>query len=258
MSNLTAQNLSYQIKDTKILDDVSLSVKGGEHVVIIGPNGAGKSTLLGILAGDLAPTSGKVMIGERFITEIDAIELARMRSVLLQSNSVAFSYRVRDVVGLGRTPWKSSDGEIDDEKIVAEAMVKADIMHLGDRDIISLSDGEQARTAFARMLAQQCPVVLLDEPTASLDIGQHEDMLGLVRGLILDGAAVVTVLHNLDAAFSYADKIILLKHGRVFAQGTPEEVMTESILSSAYDHPIEVCKWHDGGVVIRTIVGKRQ
>lgn len=257
MTVLSAKNISYKTKNTKILDDINVSFNSGEHVAIIGPNGAGKSTLLGILAGDLSPTSGTVQLGDRLISQISAIELSRMRSVLLQYNPIAFAYKVRDVVSQGRAPWKGIDAGKLDDKIIDEAMVKVDIAHLSDRDIMSLSDGEQARVAFARALVQTCGIILLDEPTASLDIGQHEDMLNLVRELTLENVSVISILHNLDAAYIYADKVILLKNGKVFAQGSPEDVMTRENLSEAYDHPIEVHKWKDGDVVIRTITGKK-
>ena len=195
MTKLTAKNISYKIKGTKILDDVSLSVDAGEHVVIIGPNGAGKSTLLGILTGDINPTSGEVTLDDIPIDQISPMELARTRSVLMQSSSVAF--------------------------------------------------------------AQSCPLVLLDEPTANLDIGQHEHMLTLIKDLVSGGTTVITVLHDLDSAFSYADRIILLKNGRVFAQGSPEDVMTETILSEVYDHNIEIHRWEDQGSLRQSITAKK-
>ena len=257
MTKLTAKNISYKIKGTKILDDVSLSVDAGEHVVIIGPNGAGKSTLLGILTGDIKPTSGEVTLDDIPIDQISPMELARTRSVLMQSSSVAFSYTVSEVIGLGRIPWESIKNDSGDEKIIADAMAKADVTHLSQRDITSLSDGEQVRVAFARTLAQSCPLVLLDEPTANLDIGQHEHMLTLIKDLVSGGTTVITVLHDLDSAFSYADRIILLKNGRVFAQGSPEDVMTETILSEAYDHNIEIHRWEDQGSLRQSITAKK-
>ena len=240
MTKLTAKNISYKIKGTKILDDVSLSVDAGEHVVIIGPNGAGKSTLLGILTGDLKPTSGEAALDDIPIDQISPMELARTRSVLMQSSSVAFSYTVSEVIGLGRIPWESIKNDSGDEKIIADAMAKADVTHLSQRDITSLSDGEQVRVAFARTLAQSCPLVLLDEPTGALDPISTLIIEELIHEL-RDRFTILIVTHNMQQAARVSDYTAFMYLGKLIEHGdtdtlftNPKNKQTEDYITGRY------------------------
>jgi len=207
---------------------------------VIGPNGAGKSTLLAALAGDQAVSEGSVRVSGRPLAEWSLRALARERSVLLQQGTVFFPFTVRQVVEMGRRPWLRTDREDDDETAVAEALRLTDLAGFGERRLPSLSGGERGRAAFARTLAQEAGILLLDEPTAALDLGHQEVLLQIARDRALAGDAVVVVLHDLTLAAAWADRITLLDDGRVSATGTPGEVLTSERLSMVYRHAIEV------------------
>jgi len=233
---LSATGITVVMGEKTLLNDVSVVARRGEVLGLIGPNGAGKSTLLSVLSGDLIPFSGSVSICGYDPAQASALELAKSRSVMLQDVSVSFAFLVRDVVSMGRRPWARTDGGA----IAAPALAATEVSHLSDRDIMTLSGGERARVALSRVLAQQTPVVLLDEPTAALDIGHQEQALGLVRALAKNGAAVIVVLHDLNAAAAYCDRIVCLADGTVAAQGTVAEVYTKETLSAVYGWDIQV------------------
>lgn len=240
--------VTVEVAGRRILDHVDLEVRPGELVALIGPNGAGKSTALSILAGDLAPTAGTARIDGVEAHRLRPLELGRRRAVLLQQKGVSFSYPVREVVAMGRTPWaRTPEASRDDERI-ADALARTGVEHLVDRDVTTLSGGELARVSLARVLAQDCPIVLLDEPTDALDLGHREQVLSLAAELARDGGAVLAVLHDLDLAAAYADRVVLLHDGRVVAEGRPEEVLTASLLGDVYDHPVEVVPHPSSGV----------
>lgn len=194
------RGVGYRIGAATILDDVTLDIPYGRLLALVGPNGAGKSTLLGVLTGDVAPSVGEVTLDGVPLSQWSARDLSRARAVLLQSNHVAFSFTAADVVEMGRAPWLGAtrgrragaagarpagsvdgasvapDGGVDaDERAIAEAMALADVSHLADRAYPSLSGGEKARVSLARVLAQETRVVMLDEPTAALDLRHQED-----------------------------------------------------------------------------------
>ena len=250
---LSGSGLVFAPGGVRILDDVTLAVNAGEVVALIGPNGAGKSTALAALAGDIRLSHGTVAIQHRDITGIPIAELGRLRSVLLQQTAVAFSYTVREVVAMGRLPWSTvafTDDEQGDDEIIDGAMRAADVAHLADRDITTLSGGEQARAALARVLAQRCGIVMLDEPTASLDIGHQEQVLQLASELAEGGAAVLVVLHDLGLAAAYADRVVVMDSGRVVADGAPHDVMTSELLSRVYRYPIDVIRHGETGELL--------
>lgn len=240
MTGASLHGVGLSIAGRRILDDVDLEVRPGELVALIGPNGAGKSTALGVLAGDTAPGTGSARIDGREARGIPPRELGRLRSVLLQQKGVTFSYPVRDVVAMGRMPWARTPQAEDDERIVDDALARTGTAHLAARDVTTLSGGELARVSLARVLAQRCPVVLLDEPTDALDLGHQEQVLTLAAGLARDGGAVLAVLHDLTLAAGFADRVVLLDGGRVVAEGVPENVLTAELLSAVYRHPVDV------------------
>ncbi|WP_297587974.1 heme ABC transporter ATP-binding protein [uncultured Corynebacterium sp.] len=229
-----------------ILNDVSMHARSGEVTGLIGPNGAGKSTLLAALSGDISVASGRVKVGGNDVASTPAQELARTRAVMLQDVGVAFSFLVRDIVEMGRHPWGTSDK---DAEIVDAALTTTGMTHLQDREVVTLSGGERARVAFARVLAQQTPVVFLDEPTAAMDVRFQEKTMGIVRGLAAQGVAVVVVLHDLQLAARYCDRVVCLKSGEVAATGSVEEVYSNDVLSGVYDWPISVSRM-DGRVFV--------
>lgn len=240
MPLLLASSVSYRVNGRQILHDVSLDVAPGEVLALIGPNGAGKSTLLSLLAGDAAPSSGQITLDGRPLADYRPVELARTRAMLLQHTSVAFSYTVRQVVHMGRAPWRGTAQAEQDSEIIAAALAYTDTVHLADRDVRTLSGGEAGRAHLARVFVQRTPLLLLDEPTAALDILHQEQTLIRARAYARSGAAVIVVLHDLDLAASYSDRLVLLTGGQVAAQGRPRQVCTAERLSEVYGHPIEV------------------
>lgn len=235
-----AHDLRVDIGGRAILEDVALEVRAGELVVLVGPNGAGKTTLLGALAGDVPADAGSVELGGRASEAWRAEDLARHRAVLPQQVAVSFPFRVVDVVRMGRAPWLGTALEDDDDRAVLEAMACADVLHLAGRRVPTLSGGERARVALARVLAQRAQLVLLDEPTAALDVHHQELVFEAARGLVEAGAGVVAVVHDLGLAAAHADRVVLVAEGRVAAAGRPDEVMTPESLSAVYHHDIEV------------------
>ena len=223
-----------------LLDSVSLELRAGEVLALLGPNGAGKSTLMSMLSGDLAPDRGTVRFGGRPISEWSLGELSRRRSVLLQDNQLMFPFTVHQVVEMGRAPWRRTPLEDEDNEAISEAIGAADVAHLGNRRVPSLSGGERARSGFARVMAGRTGVLMLDEPTAALDLGHQEAVLGIARERARAGDAVLVVLHDLNLAGAYADRIALLRDGRVVACDAPDRVLTAEIVSEAYRTPVEV------------------
>lgn len=246
---ISAQDVSVRVGDKILLRNVSFDAQPGEVLGLIGPNGAGKSTLLAALSGDIPLDAGRVQIGGLDPTTSSARDMSRVRSVMLQEVSVSFAFLVRDVVEMGRRPWARTDRSAQDDKVVDEALRATEVSHLAERDIMTLSGGERSRVAMSRVLAQQTPVVFLDEPTAALDIRHQELTLGLVRGMAEAGAAVVVVLHDLNAAAAYCDRVLCLANGEMAANGSVREVYTSETLSSIYGWDIDV-ESSDAGVRI--------
>ena len=223
-----------------LLDGVDLDVHVGEVLVVVGPNGAGKSTLLSVLAGDTRPDEGSVTLDGAPVEAVRPAELARHRGVLLQENQVSFPFRVVDVVRMGRAPWRGTDAEDRDDDVVAGALDDADVTHLAARRYPTLSGGEKSRASYARVLAQEPRLLLLDEPTAALDVRHQERVLARAREVARAGGAVVVVLHDLALAAAWADRVLVLAGGRVAAHGTPADVLTTALLTDVYDHPVDV------------------
>lgn len=236
---LTARGISLELGGSGILLNVDLDVRAGEVLALVGPNGAGKSTLLGVLAGDVR-ADGTVELAGRPISDWRVIDLARRRSVLAQQNSLAFPFLVRDVVEMGRAPWRRTPLDEEDEEAVFEAMERTGVTQFGDRQFPSLSGGERARVSMARVLAQRTAIIMLDEPTAALDIRHQEEVLQVARERAERGDAVVVVLHDLTLAAAYADWVALLSHGRMHSYGTPRDVLTADNISSVYQYPVEI------------------
>lgn len=247
---LVAERASLRIGETQILADVDLEVRAGELLALVGPNGAGKTTLLSLLAGDVEPSSGRVLLDGRPVGEHRTAELARRRGVLLQENRLSFPFEVAEVVAMGRAPWRGRPEEDDDEAVVVASMQATEVTHLSRRVFPTLSGGEKARVSFARVLAQDPRVLFLDEPTAALDIRHQERTLRLARRRALAGDAVVVVLHDLSLAAAYADRMVLVSRGRVAAVGTPREVLEAERLSAVYEHPVEVLERADGSLLV--------
>ena len=228
------ENVSVRLGGAEILRDLNLTVTSGEVLALVGPNGAGKSTALAVLAGDVRPDAGSVWLDGRPLAEWSARETARRRAVLLQRITLSFPFTVAEVVRMGRAPWD------DDEGVVASVMEQTEVTAFADRKFTTLSGGEQARAALARVLAQRAGVLLLDEPTAALDIRHSELVLRTARAQADRGDAVLVVLHDLGMAGAHADRVAVMAEGSIVADGPPGEVLTEGLLSEVYRHPVEV------------------
>lgn len=240
MALISLDNVTVTIEGKTLLDAVSLTAHPGEVMGLIGPNGAGKSTLLSVLSGDRHADSGTVSVGGLDPAHASPAEMAKMRAVMLQDVGVAFSFLVWDVVEMGRRPWRKESTPEQDHDIIEAALEATSVLHLAEREITTLSGGERARVALSRVLAQQTPIVLLDEPTAAMDISHQEQTLGTARALAAGGATVIVVLHDLNAAAAYCDSIVCLDEGRVIAAGSVDEVYSSETLSNVYGWPIRV------------------
>ena len=236
-----ADEITYRRGSAVLVDGVTLTTKPGEVLGIVGPNGAGKTTLLRILAGDLAPTSGRARVQDLDPVRATPIQLARVRAYLSPRGVTENPFAVRDTVAMGRHPHRRAMIDADQhDAIVDSAMEQTDVLHLGPRITSSLSSGEQQRVGLARVIAQETPVILLDEPTSSLDIGHQETVMRALRALADDGTAIVVILHDINLAAAHSDRIMLLSGGQATAIGTPAEVLTSERLSSVYGQPMRV------------------
>ncbi|WP_020669993.1 heme ABC transporter ATP-binding protein [Amycolatopsis nigrescens] len=235
-----AEEVTVEVAGKRLLDRVSLSVHAGEVLVLVGPNGAGKSTLLAALAGDRRPSAGQVRVAGRPVPEWSTVELAQRRSVLPQQNPLSFPFEVLAVVRMGRAPWEGTEAELEDDAVVEAALAATELGAFRHRRYPSLSGGEQARAALARVLAQAAPLLLLDEPTASLDLRHQEEVLKLARTRAAEGDGVLLVLHDLGLAAAFADRMAVLADGELAAVGPPEQVCTEDLLGEVYRYPVEV------------------
>lgn len=249
-SLVSADAVDVALSKRTILHGVSVAVERGEILALVGPNGAGKSTLLGTLAGDLRPQAGRVLFDGEPIDSLKSKDLARRRGLLLQSNQVSFPFHVGRVVEMGRNPWSGTDQSERDDEAIGWAMDQVDVTHLRHRRFSELSGGERARVSLARVLAQDTELLLLDEPTAALDLHHQNRVLGLIRQRAKDGRGVVVVAHDLSLAAALADRVGVLVDGRMLAVGTVQEVMNEDLLSEAYHVPIHVLPGPDGLPII--------
>ena len=240
MTGIRAEQVSIELGGRLVVQEVDLEVPTGELLALVGPNGAGKSTLLAALSGERHPASGAVFVGDRPVRDYPPLELARVRSMLTQDNAVSFPFLVSEVVEMGRSPWARIAERERDADAIDTATHRTDVVHLLDRRFTELSGGERARVSLARVLAQDTPVVLLDEPTAALDLRHQEDVLRIARELAEEGRTVVVVLHDLSLAGAYADRVALMQDGRIRALGTPVEVLTEQLVSEVYAVDVEV------------------
>lgn len=223
-----------------ILHDIHLDFRPGTLTALVGPNGAGKSTLLAVASGDVQADEGRVILHDKPIAQWKAMALARERAVMPQDHAVRFAFTVEEVVEMGRLPH-SADA-LRDAALVEQALDQAEMAGLRGREVQTLSGGEAARSTFARVLTQDTPLILLDEPTAALDLRHQERTLKAVRALADAGACVIVVLHDLNLAAGYADRIVLLEQGRVAADGTPDQVLTRAHIERVYQQPVLVLR----------------
>jgi iron complex transport system ATP-binding protein len=233
----------YPDHDRDALHDAVVSIGEGEFCAIIGPNGSGKSTLLRLLLGVLQPTRGRALFRGRPAVEWNRRELARQVGVVAQIEELFFPFTVRELVGMGRYPhlgaWQAERAE--DRAAIDRALERCDVQDLQTRTLQRLSGGERQRVRLARALAQEPGTLVLDEPTASLDLGHEMALFELLASLReQDGATIVAATHNLNLAARYATQILLLADGAILACGSPADVLVAARIQDIYDWPVRV------------------
>jgi len=244
---LKGTGLSYRIGAKPLLTDFEIEVNGGDFVALVGPNGAGKSTALRILCGELTPTTGQVLLEGEILSALAPRDLARTRACFEQNPARDFPFTVREIAALGRHPHQGGLFESPgDHRIIDASLAQAGVCHLAERQQHTLSGGEATRAHFARVLAQEPRLLLLDEPTNHLDIHFQHSIMALCHARSREGCAVVAVLHDLNLAARYADRIIVLNHGETVVQGPPDEALRPETIREVYG--IECVVWtHPSG-----------
>ncbi len=235
---LEAKEITAGYGGQDVLQAVSVAVEAGEFVGLIGPNGCGKSTLLRVVSHVLRPRRGTVTLDGKPIGQWPALEIARRMAFVPQEEPAAFDFTVRELVLMGRHPHHTRfrGDTAEDYACAARALAEADILHLADRPITQLSGGEHRRALLARALAQQTPLLLLDEPTAHLDMTHQVELLTLVHRLTRErGVGALAALHDLNQAAEFCDRLVLLCAGRLVAEGRPETALTPANLRVAYE-----------------------
>ncbi|ELZ60574.1 ATP-binding cassette domain-containing protein [Halorubrum hochstenium] len=235
---LSLSDVAVSFGDVDVVSGVDLRVEAGSLVGLVGPNGAGKTTVLRAATGAVEPDAGTVRVGGDPAASLSAREVGRRVASVPQATNLAFDLRVRHVVEMGRTPHlgRFDAHGVEDDAAVNAAMAAADVERFADRSITAVSGGERQRVLLARALAQAAPLLLLDEPTASLDVNHAVETLELVRSFVDEGArGAIAAIHDLDAAARYCDEVVVLANGGVQAAGPPESVLSASTVGSAFD-----------------------
>lgn len=268
--SLVAQDVSFVARGRYLLRDISLEVTPGEVLAVLGPNGAGKSTLLRVLAGEYRATKGAIRQSGQDITATTALALAQSRAVMPQAASMTFPFAVRDVVALGRAPFRKISTRQLDQKLVRHAIRLADIDHLADRAYPALSGGEKQRVHLARALVQVWGMdgpernmvpktgdedrdrfLLLDEPTSGLDVSHQHALLGVARREAHQNrVGVLMILHDFNQVTAYADRVVVLQNGEMVAKGAVDDVMRPDLLSAVFKSPIRAIPDPEGGSVL--------
>ena len=236
---LKAQGVSHRYGEKQVLEEVGLVLSPGEVVAALGPNGAGKTTLLRVLTGILRPTSGRVVLAGRDLARIPRRSIARALAVVPQEFSTAFPFSVQETVALGRAPHLNRFGGTSetDRSTVARCLEIFELAALAEQSFATLSGGEKQRVLLARALAQDCDLMLLDEPTAHMDLGHRLRTLEWLREWVAaapDSRAALLISHDLVLAARYADRVVLLANGRCSAAGEPAQVLTEERILEVY------------------------
>lgn len=248
--SIEVQNISYKINNNQILKNVSLTIDQGKICSILGPNGSGKSTLVKIISGDIKPQKGFIFFNDIKLNDISIEDRAKIRSVMSQSQQIFFDFSVREIIEMG---WIEENGMYIRSNInesLQRVAKECEISSLVDRKFNSLSGGEQRRVHFARTLIQLYNKIelnnkrflILDEPTANLDLLHELKLIRKLKEKANEGFGVLIVLHDLNIAYNFSDKIALINNGEIKYKGLPNDVLSEEILTSTYKMPIKVDK----------------
>jgi len=236
MTALSAQNLNVALAGRRVLSDISLSLSSGHLVALVGPNGAGKTTLLRALAG-LIPSDGAIHVNGDALSALSLRERAKRFGYLPQGHMMHWPLPARDIVALGRYPHGATDPARlpqRDAEAVVRAMQAADVMEFAERRVTELSGGERSRVALARVFAVEAPIILADEPTASLDPRHQIDVMKGLRTAADKGLLVIVVTHDLGLAARFADHVLVLSQGRLVSQGNPVEALSEQVMADVF------------------------
>jgi iron complex transport system ATP-binding protein len=242
---IRAHQISYRHKEFHILDGIDITLEYGEFLAIIGPNGAGKSSLLSILANEVK-SEQKILFKNKNISDWDVRELSKHKAKFSQHNSNDIPLEVKDVVMMGRYPYFDAQPKQEDHEAMNNMMYETDVFHLKQREYNTLSGGEKQRVHLSRVMAQlqndiAHKLLFLDEPLNNLDVKHQYKALEIIKKFTKKTNSAVVVLHDLNLAAQYADKILLMKSGKMAAFGTPEEVFTAENISHAYNFPCTIC-----------------
>jgi len=233
-TTVTVERLSQSYGDVSVLDGVDLTVEPGEFVALVGPNGAGKTTLLRSINGILDPDEGAVALDGTPVGDLSSKAVSRQVATVPQDSHVGFSFTTEQIVEMGRTPHQSRLDWGTDSDPIERALERTATVQFRDRPVDDLSGGERQRVLLARALAQEPSVLVLDEPTASLDINHQIQVLGLVADLVSEGKTAIAAIHDLDLAARFCDRLLLLSDGEIRARGSPESVLTGDALATAF------------------------
>jgi len=247
---LEVDHLDVSLSGRLVVHGISLTLSPGEVVGLLGPNGAGKSTLMRSLAGHV-PASGRIRFGNEDLASLSPASRARILAYLPQARVVGWRLNVRDLVGLGRLPWRTFAARptAEDSAIVERALALMDVAHLADRPATELSGGEQARVLAARAVAQSTPLLIADEPASGLDPAHQMMMMRALRRFAAEGRAILVSLHDLTLAARWCDRVVMLKEGRIAAEGTPEAAMTAGRLADVYGVTAHFSR-DEGGLIL--------
>ena len=252
--SIEVKDLCFAYGEREVLHGVSFKAEAGEFLSILGPNGVGKSTLFRCVLGLLRGYTGSITVEGRDAAKLSTREMAKLIAYIPQSSHPAFNYSVRDIVLMGTTSGLGtfSTPRKEDVRRVNEALEKIGILELGERCFHRISGGERQLALIARALVQRAPVLMLDEPTASLDFGNQLLVLGCARELAREGYTVIQTTHNPEQSFMFSDRILALHGGQVLTEGGPKEVLTPELMRELYGVEVEVSSLFDDKVRVCT------
>ena len=237
------ESLCFKYSSKEVVKNICLDFSKGEVVSIIGPNGAGKSTVLKIMANILKANSGKVIIKDKALESFDLRELAKVQGYVPQNYNNAFKVTVMEAMIMGRKPYINWKAAKQDLEVVEKVVNYLKLQEFIEKDLNELSGGERQKVTIGRALVQEPEILLLDEPISALDIKYQLEVLNLLRNICKkENKLIVMVMHDLELAARFSDKLILLKAGQVYAKGTPEEVLTEENIEKVYDVAVDISK----------------
>ena len=242
VSALKAENIHFGYDRTEVLHGMSFEVNEGDFLFLLGPNGSGKTTLFKCLLGLYKPSEGCVTVSGVDIHTLSASALAKKIAYIPQAHNPSFNYTVLEAVTMGRTAYIKNNGapSAEDTELALAALRKLGIEHLKDKGYAYISGGERQMVLIARALAQQSRILIMDEPTSSLDYGHQVNVLSVVKRLAEEGYTVIVSSHNPEHAFLFGSKVLMMKKGKVITMGDPHETVTQELLQSIYEVPMDL------------------